>query len=36
MNEAKSARSGRLKTLPKRSKIEKFKNRFGSKDKKYR
>ncbi|CAF3319114.1 unnamed protein product [Rotaria sp. Silwood2] len=36
MNEAKSARSGLFNTLPKRPKVDKFKNRFGPKDKKYR
>jgi hypothetical protein len=35
-NEAKSARSGRFNTLPKRPKIDKFKHRCGPKVQKYR
>ncbi|CAF1119942.1 unnamed protein product [Rotaria sp. Silwood1] len=35
-NEAKSARSGRFNTLPKRPKIDKFKHRCGPKIQKYR
>ncbi|CAF1440735.1 unnamed protein product [Rotaria magnacalcarata] len=36
MSEAESARSGRFNSLPKRPKVDKFKNRFGPRDKKYR
>ncbi|CAF3071898.1 unnamed protein product [Rotaria sp. Silwood2] len=35
-DEAESARSGRCNTLPKRPKVDKFKNRFGPKEKKCR